>query len=484
MAISITLMPVLKRRNSTLIPKTGLKKIVEGFFVDGADIINPDITIKFPTSDKADSNPLSYNYMYIPELKRYYYVNNWTIHGEFWTAHCSCDVLATYRDVIGMSEQYVLRSSAKSNSQITDSMYPIKNQIETSQGTVSIVSSNSIWRDSVNYGCFLLRCITNGIYDVCGVANYILDFNQISEFMNFLLNDVSYADIEEISDGLTKALFNPMQYLVSCTWLPKVPKWAVNLSDNVLYYGWWNFKLNSGTLKFILPGLENNVKLASGYIPIHPDYDTKSDYLRKSPFTTATLFIEPWGSFEVPITVLNTGSFWIYADFDPVGGRAVLRLTTDEEGKNTFVYKVSDYGVPIQFSQITTDVRGFGLSLGANVATDVIGGFADKVFGGNISNAMSGIASAVEAAYSKAESNGTPGSFLAYFKTPYMVVKYARQTEKDTSRHGYPLCETTILSKIPGFIMCENPKFIGHSGTLLSEKIEVEKYMEQGFYYE
>lgn len=65
---------------------------LEGAFRDESDSINPVITIQW-------SNPVvqQYNYAYIPEFARWYFVNEWrSIRNGIWELHLHVDVLFTW----------------------------------------------------------------------------------------------------------------------------------------------------------------------------------------------------------------------------------------------------------------------------------------------------------------------------------------------------------------------------------------------------
>lgn len=61
------------------------------------DIVNPMIIL----SAQEDINFKDYNYAYIEELHRYYYINSVTnLNNIHWQLFLSCDVLETYKDEI------------------------------------------------------------------------------------------------------------------------------------------------------------------------------------------------------------------------------------------------------------------------------------------------------------------------------------------------------------------------------------------------
>lgn len=65
------------------------------------------------------------NYMYVPDLHRYYYINNYTLSNQCVYLHCSVDVLATYKTEILNNECFISRSENDYNDIIIDTLAPI-----------------------------------------------------------------------------------------------------------------------------------------------------------------------------------------------------------------------------------------------------------------------------------------------------------------------------------------------------------------------
>lgn len=64
-----------------------------GTLRDAANIINPVIMVA--------TDPTHYNYCYIPQLNRYYYVDEITVYRKnVWVVTLKCDVLMSFKDEI------------------------------------------------------------------------------------------------------------------------------------------------------------------------------------------------------------------------------------------------------------------------------------------------------------------------------------------------------------------------------------------------
>ena len=94
-----------------------------------AEIVT-NMSIQTPTiSLQLDSftDVINFNYIYIPELRRYYYVVDSTIREDgFVQLQCKVDVLKSFKTDILASHQYVERQENKCSYQVPDNGYAIK----------------------------------------------------------------------------------------------------------------------------------------------------------------------------------------------------------------------------------------------------------------------------------------------------------------------------------------------------------------------
>ena len=92
--------------------------------ITSMNIIDPVIVLDMDMSFDAIR---SFNYIYITDLKRYYYVTNIEIlENGFLKVYCHIDVLKTYSSDILNSTQYIKRQEHKCTFQLADSEYNIK----------------------------------------------------------------------------------------------------------------------------------------------------------------------------------------------------------------------------------------------------------------------------------------------------------------------------------------------------------------------
>lgn len=457
-----------KRTNSTKRPSGG-----QEFGIDlkaPCNIIDPEIKIA------TQSDPTGYNYCYLPTFSRYYWVKNWTYSDGLWNASLTVDTLASYRDQIGYSTEYVVRSSAKFDGTISDGLYPATAEVR------SVTSAfQGGFSETISGGFFVIGFIAKAANSIGAITYVVLTPGNAKKLSAKLLTDVSYLSIDnaEISDSLTKVLFNPYQYIVSCNYFPfDVAKLAAHLPlvSNV-DVGWWSIDIPCWIL-----GADNNnlTKSVSVDIPKHPQAVSRGGYCNASPYTDYTIFLQPFGVIPLDASKLwGAATLSIQYTVDLFTGDSILRMFTDT---NQLVHETTaKLGVPIQLSNITFDVPSGGGLLQTGIAA-AFGGLQAALTGGSFSDVGNGILNAAQATNADVASKGATGSTIAFDSVPYMVARFKILVDDNNEDHGRPLCKRVQLSTIPGFIMVDDPD-IALNATA-AEIDSVKSYLKNGFFYE
>lgn len=94
-----------------------------GTLREGADVTNPSILIESPVNEVC-----GFNYAYIPEFKRWYYITNCTSFRTGLTVvNMSVDVLYTYKETILTSTAIVTRSARSGDAKFSlpDDRFPV-----------------------------------------------------------------------------------------------------------------------------------------------------------------------------------------------------------------------------------------------------------------------------------------------------------------------------------------------------------------------
>jgi hypothetical protein len=457
-----------KRTNSTKLPSGG-----QGFGIDlkaPCNIIDPEIKIA------TQSDPTGYNYCYLPTFSRYYWVKNWTYSDGRWVASLTVDTLASYREQIGNSTEYVVRSSAQYDGTISDSLYPAK---ATVQSVTNAFQGG--FAETISGGFFVIGFIAKAANSIGAVTYVVMTPGNAKKLSAKLLTDVSYLSIDnaEISDSLTKILFNPYQYIVSCNYFPfDIAELTAHLPlVSSVDVGWWSVDIPCWIL-----GADNNklTKSVSVSIPKHPQAASRGGYCNASPYTDYTIFLQPFG-----VIPLDASKLWgavtlsIQYTVDLFTGDSILRVFTDT---NQLVHETAvKLGVPIQLSNITFDVPSGGGLLQTGIAA-AFGGLQAALTGGSISDVGNGILNAAQATNADVASKGATGSTIAFDTIPYIVARFKILVDDNNEDHGRPLCQKVQLFSIPGFMMVDDPD-IALPATA-AEIDSVKSYMKNGFFLE
>lgn len=457
-----------KRTNSTKRPSGG-----QEFGIDlkaPCNIINPEIKIA------TQSDPTGYNYCYLPTFSRYYWVKNWTYSEGLWTASLTVDTLASYREQIGNSTEYVARSSARFDGTISDGLYPATAKVQS-----VTTAFQGGFAETISGGFFVIGFIAKTPNSIGAVTYVVMTPGNAKKLSAKLLTDVSYLSIDnaEISDSLTKILFNPYQYIVSCNYFPfDIAELTAHLPlVSSVDVGWWSVDVPCWIL-----GEDNNnlTKYVSVGIPKHPQAASRGGYCNASPYTDYTIFLQPFGVIPLEASKLwGATTLSIQYTVDLFTGDSILRMFTDT---NQLVHETTaKLGVPIQLSNITFDVPSGGGLLQTGIAA-AFGGLQAALTGGSFSDVGNGILNAAQATNADVASKGATGSTIAFDSVPYMVARFKILVDDNNDDHGRPLCKRVQLSTIPGFIMVDDPD-IALNATA-AEIDSVKSYLKNGFFYE
>lgn len=458
-----------KRTNSTKRPSGG-----QGLGIDlkaPCNIINPEIKIA------TQSDPTGYNYCYLPTFSRYYWIKNWTYSDGLWNASLTVDTLASYRDQIGSATEYVVRSSAKYDGTISDGLYPATAKVQS-----VTTSFQGGFAETISGGFFVIGFIAKAANSIGAITYVVMTPGNAKKLSAKLLTDVSYLSIDnsEISDNLTKVLFNPYQYIVSCNYFPfDVAILAAHLPLVAkIDVGWWSVDVPGWIL-----GEDNNnfKKSVSVTVPKHPQAANRGEYCNVAPYTDYTIYLQPFGVIPLDASKMwGAATLSIQYVVDLFTGDSVLRIFTND---TQLVYETTaKLGVSVQLSNINFGIpSGSGGLLQTGIAA-AFGGLQAALSGGTLSDVGNGILNAAQATNADVASKGATGSTIAFDMAPYMVARFKIIADDNNEDHGRPLCQRVQLFSIPGFIMVDDPD-IALPATA-AEIDSVKSYMKNGFFLE
>lgn len=451
MSFNATFYKFAKAHKSTARPSGGTS--YEILLKDGCDVLNPAIQLKLSAAE----NPSGFNYCHIPLFDRYYYCR-WKWENRLWTAYCEVDELATYKEPIGASTQYVTRSASAYDLNISDTKYPTKAEVVTHSAYLDTIA-NSINTDIGSYIVGIKSRDSNS-----GAGFYVLNETAFRGLVYYMFTDV-WLDSGDIDKALQKMIVNPFDYIISCNWYPF--QIATEFNDNI-YFGYWD----SGVKGHLLRLNERLKSIGQQFeLPQHPQV-ARGKYLNASPYTQLTLDFYAFGRIPLdPNLFIDNRNGIVTMGIDLFTGMGTLKV---ESNDGRVLLTSATCSIPVQLSQVRNDlvkplISAFGTSW--SYAT------------GNMIGVAAGIANTIEGAKPQIASIGAVGSISAYaFSRPKIDCYFYNIVDEDIANFGRPLCKVRKINTLSGFIQCENVE-VKIAGT--AEEIRaITELMESGFYYE
>ena len=479
----INLYTLNKRENSTLRP-SGSGHSFECYLKAPTSIIDPVIVIDF--GDAADPQAHYFNYAYIPDYSRYYFISDIRSVGKLWEFSLSTDILATYKDTIGAANAYIQRSSHSFNGDIMDTTYPIKADFtidKRSSVTIGdITRKASPWTYIISGGTFVfgLASKTGGFgsikYVAMNPANAALFVQTLSDTAISQAN--GFGDIiDQVGQAFVKQFVDPLQFVKDCKFVP-IPYSDISVAeDTTIETGYLNFTGFSYKDITSASWMGNFVAFE---LQDHPQA-SRGIYLNAEPFTERFLYAPPFGMVPLPSkNIIDVNYLVVNYRVDFISGLGTLSIYASD-APNTLSPNLTDnmlleihspVCVPIQLTQSNVDFLGSF----TNIAGAAVNAFTENWF-----VIPSQVTNAISAMKPRLSMIGGSGG-LAQLSGPWYIYSiFAKITDEDLSHHGRPLFENHIISTIPGYIQCDGDVPI--SGTS-GEQQQLKSYLEGGFYYE
>ena len=529
MALNVYFFKFSKKHNSTARPPVDTEYATLAELKDETTIHTLQMYIMPFERSGVTVQPYGFNYCFVPEFNRYYFIEDWQWEFGRWLCTCKVDVLASFSDTILLSSQYVARSSYDStgdyavfNGRIVDTIYPIKTHTDVYTDQLSTVVYDPTTQTSrylrplttrPNRGYYIVGIIAQGgepastITGTLGVVNYYL-FTQAAfkKFKRALFSNATWTGIADatMNNDVLKAFFNPIEYIASCKWSPisELSRYGVSMV-NAIAFGWWVFTVTPETGETdtgVYMFSDNSLLMCafswavdSLFITKHPQYN-RGYYLQYEPYSEYELAIAPYGVVKMP-SIISEAGFSVREYIDFVTGKSTLYIFIGQnhDGNQAFVpfaKAESQLLVDVQIAQVrsTGDVQ----TRLANTGVGLINSWLDKLPDGFIKNAATGITGAFMDATTAVSSVGTNnggfadlnmfGTLDMYLGSCQLHSKFAIIADEDIDHFGRPLCEQRVLGTLSGFTQCANAE-IAIQGSDVETK-EIETYMNTGFYIE
>lgn len=454
-----------KRSNSTKQPTGGTT--FSGVLKEPCSILEPTILI-----ESSSATFPSFNYAHIPAFQRYYYITDIVSINGLWEVHMRSDPLATYKTQIGSIIAYVERASSDFDGDIPDTLYPAK----CNPTITTIDMPCTYYGVAPTGGTYVLGIMNrNGSGQAGGaVTYYSMTPAQLNSLMAYMLSDQFLDDagfpstmgaFQQITQDLARCVVKPIDYITTCMWFP----FDIGGAPTSVTIGYWDFGENTFSAKKLTSFAYQEG--FTGTIPEHPQASVRGSYLNKAPYTTACIYVQPFGSFPIDLSFAGASrvvSGTIYVDV--ITGKAVVRIFMDG---NQIAEASGMFGIPIQIAQITPDLLG-GVS--------DIGGALLSAYMQNTPGFLRSVGNAINDYMPSPRTSGLNGSFLQNIMQPKLVVRQSNMVDENNTELGRPLCSNRTISTLSGYIKC------GEATDSLpgfeTERAEIQRTLLNGFFWE
>lgn len=463
MAFNVNLYTFSKKSNSTARP-TGTGTTYQCVSNTDLDVLSPRIPLNIA------ANPTAYNYAYIPDFGRYYYINNWQWEAGLWVASMTVDSLASWRTEISGQSVYVARAASAYNGAIVDTLYPTSTTITRTQ-----VTGTSPWSAISASNIITSGTVVVGVVGAAAPNYYAMSWSSFVTFISWIFSD-NFAAL--VSNGWTilsdqvKVLLNPADYITSVMWFP----WQeTGGSTTQITVGYWHVPASA---RLIAGGQSVGASVFQLTNMRHPQAG-RGQYLNSAPYSRYSVVYPPWGKMELDANIVAQSSdITCLYNVDMRTGAGTLRVVSDSS--ETLAVLQSQVGVPWPVSRVRVQGTGAnhllsaGMSLAANLAMEN--------YPGAIMSAANSISDAAARAVPMVSTMGAPGSISSLAGVPTLQGEFYAVASDDVTLKGRPLCETRTVGTLSGYIKCADADI--SIACTAEELASIRAMMLEGFFYE
>ena len=439
-----------------------------------------------------------FNYAYIPDFGRYYFIDDWRYVNGIWQANLSCDVLASYKTPIGEKISYVLRAASGNDGYISDGLYPGTTHIE--QRTFVMPNGFDVDNATIVLGVTGKRGIMGGVnyYAIRPlVASYLFEWLMGTPKGSGTDNFTDYVKsiITTIQDDTFLATFDPLQYVKSVMWFPLK---LIDDGDALEPIEFGKYTLPTTLLdktnmikakRITTPYITMERELFNGFIK-HPQSITGKTYLNMSPFSSRSIIFPPFDAIELDDSI----NYYISKDVefskslkasiavDLISGEGAMEAWTYDAlgNKQDFVGRTrAQIGVPTAISSATRNlVSNFSGAAFGTLSSLVRGDIKGAIIGG-----ASGILDGMLNSQPHVKSMGSNGTTTPYYTESWTIMNRFQFVVNDFDEDlGSPVCVARKIKLYSGYLMVQDGD-VEISGTT-AEKQQIATFLTGGFFYE
>ena len=549
-----------KPMNSTLQPEFDASTDweVDCNFFEPFDVLSPEILLRdeglgsaAPPINPKTNKPyhiMDYNYVYIQApVERYYWINKWERISGIWHAYTTEDVLASFKDDILKTNQYVLRTSRPDmwDDTIPDTFYGYNYKDYTvlvNKGRQDVGQENR-WISTANkidgrraYLHLNYNAYTNYDKDPSATDTYVVRYNTWNCHVDQLKWIFHQRDTGKVPAQDNEGI-QPIDYILEAYYLPVAPSdIEQNYVDGTykkVYYGntydiihnnrddghfgstwnWFDFTTANGVDHLLRP-LRDSQVITTTFTTIIPNASKNiPKYQFGSAYRSLWIKFSPFGLIQLNSDdYINETEVKVAVDVDLGTGEAILYDYRNQ--KKNKILATTNIKVNIPVTSYTNNGSAWlrqNTLAGFNIAQGTLGVVTSGIAGGIKGAAAGGVAGAIAGAalgtvgggldlakviwsatnqppiQSNAGVTGSVGTVMID-EAPTVIVQQFNIVGRDDNRFGRPICQNKKLSDLAGyFCLCQNAIFggagIGHKA-LATERAAIESALNGGVYLE
>ena len=441
-----------KDENSTKIPAGTAGTQYTGVLVEPCSVLNPVIKLN-------GISAYSYNYAYIQDFSRYYFISDWETADGFWFIHCTVDVMGSFKTTIGGSTQFVERAAGAQDTYLIDDMYPT-----TGEMTTDVVELEQGMNSYLPDGWFVLN-ITGSTQSTVG--SYACDWETFKLLINEMV--LRYDDNNwwtNLNQGIRNSIYQPFKHLGNVIWFPYDYIDVSGITGvHHLYLG--NVEINNNSMTFYYLDSPSIYNSSSVTLTKHPQAATYGKYMNLKPFTQYIYHDGVFGNIELdPLKLVDQTTVSIGKITDPMTGVQTLQLPDGQ-------FRVGQVGVMIPMENNSLNIGGF-LSSAVEAVTAAVTKQYDQIAGSVLSAAGSLLPTTT--------TTSQMGSTVLTWQYTTIDCYFWKTTGHDATHLGTPYCKTKQINTLSGYIKT-NGAHLSSTSMSATEQDMITAIMDSGFYY-
>lgn len=486
--MKIAIAKVSKEVNSTYKPSINDSDFLEVRLKDRTSLLTPTFEIY-----NTDITGLSeVNYVVAKEFNRCYWITNITFTSNN-TAELECkeDVLATYRDQILNSTQFVMRSESEYSNAYTDPILPMQAFVEERYSIQTI--------EEFKKGFFVLG--VGGGESLLGTNFYVMDAIMLGIFIKYIFNADNFAEL--IDNKVSKMFFNPMEYISTCIYFPYefvADNDGIWDTDRIkLGFYEWEVPVSIGSYCKEIPHPTVTIDKVYEYqLSVLHKYDD-GNFRNFAPYASYKAYLPFRGTIDLPNGIVgNTETIGFKTVCDLTSGKAFTDIYFMESGKKRFLQR-EEYQIGVQIPITFIDnsptgqvISGFSGALEKAYETGVNaeGGALEslKAYGSSLLDSLSeGVEKAVGVVTGGSNILSGGGMKLSvggvgegvYNNQIFMITLQQNTPDLPLNTFGAPLMQPRKLSSLSGYVEVATPEIKINTATQ-TELLTIINFMKGG----